>query len=187
MVRFLSLFLILFALPAHALTVSGAGVGTVTVCGQVLSTTNLKHLYCKFSAGNNRCNFREATNTTTGAAISAGYTPSGATKFRIQVVHYTVIAGNTNAYFEMGYSDNDLGFTSGGTWTNGVMAAGQAQGTNGAIPMLAANVTSANNSMDQQLGQCIPFVNMLIPNGKYPGTKGDGTNIGFVDIYGYEE
>lgn len=188
MVRALIFLLLFLGLhnEAHALF-SLNGVGTVNVCGQTLSTAGLIHLYCKVSGANNRCNFRLASDQSSGASISSGYTPSSNKKFMVDVIHIVVSSGNSGSFIELGYSDNDLGFASGSTWTNGVMAAGQSQGTNGAIPIASISATSGNSTQDPNLGFCVPAVNFLMPNGKYLGLKGDGTAVFFGDVYGHEQ
>lgn len=184
MVNFLKVLLLLASTPALAVYVPGT-IGTVQICGQTLSTTNLIHLYCYANGASNRCNFRLPTNQTTGAAISAGYTPSGSRKFRVQAMQISTRVSNTTSFGELAYSDNDLGFASSGSWTNPVFIAGQAAGS-GQVRFHTTNADSANSSMQINFN-CIPVMNFLVPNGKYLGFKTDGTAAAWAEVYGYEE
>lgn len=184
MVRFLLVFLSLL-LPLRASALAVGPVNTLQICGQTLSTVNLIHLYCSVNGAGNRCNFRHLTNQTTGAAISSGYTPSGSNKFRVQVIQVGTRVGNSNAFAEPAYSDNDLGFASSGSWTNPVFAGGQSAGTT-SIRLFTTNADPGNNSTQPNYN-CIPAMNFLMPNGKYLGVKGDGTAVFWADVYGYEE
>lgn len=151
------------------------GLNTISVCGQVLSTNNLIQLYCRVS-GNQYCSFQTANGV--------GYTPSGSKAFRVRVMRAVVITGNSGTLATLTYQDNNPGWASATTFTNPVYFAGwSATGQGGFIP--AANATVGNASYENNAG-CVT-TDFLVPNGKYVGTKGDGTNVYYAQVYGYEE
>jgi len=168
------------------------GIGTVEVCGQVLSTTNLIHLYCRAAGSGNRSSCaRAGDNAGTPTSYSAGKgTVGGANAangkaFRIHVMVAQISnAGAANSGIEAWYSDNDLGQTSVGTFTNGVNFIGITNG-NG-YPIIGINASTGNSSVNGR-GNCAPFMNWLIPNGKFPGVKTDGTAGVMAEYYGYKE
>lgn len=190
MVRLLILSLALFSTSSHALTVSGAGVGTITICGQVLSTTNLIHCFGRVNSTSNRSACaRAGDNTSTPSDYSAGKgTVGGANAangkaFRIYVMRANVFTTSGGATIEPFYADNDLGNSSSGSFTNGVNFIGLTNNNGGAI--LTSNGSGANTTMDQNI--TCNNLNWLVPNGKFPSFKSDGTAGAFVEYYGYEE
>lgn len=189
--KLIFLLALLLPIPALALNIPG-GPGTINVCGQILSTTNLIQISCRLSVSSNRCTAaRAGDNASTPSSYSAGKGTAGGSNaangkaFRVVAVAVKVTtAGGTNTGAEMWYSDNDLGDTSAGTFTNGVNIFGLTTGNGYILPTNA--VDNGNNTMDQNI-HCVGNVNWLIPNGKFPGFKGDAT-VSFRGTYwGYEE
>jgi hypothetical protein len=177
----LGLMFLALASPAFAgPTVTPAGpVGSVSVCGQTLSSAAVIHLWCRLGGANNRCNFRTANGT-------SGYTPSGSKTFVVDVLHVDASTGNAGSYAQLGYSDNDLGWSSAGTFTNGVFQSGQTEG--GQIGLISTSSSPyANNSMDPNSIVCVNTVGFTMPNAKFLAMKGDGTNTFVAEVWGHEQ
>lgn len=189
MVRTLALFLALVSIPAHALTL-GSNAGLVPVCNMLLSPVNLIHCFTRVSGSNNRsaCS-RAGDNAVTPSDYSAGKgTVGGANAangkaFRVVAVQYIVFTAGTLTGPELWYADNDLGNTSGTAFTGGVNFIGVTN-NNGYVGS-ASNATTANTTMNPVIS-CV-YPNWLIPTGKFPSLKGDGTDVITAEFFGYEE
>ena len=109
MVRFLIVFLFFFTIKAHAITVSGAGVGTITIDGQVLSTTGLKILDCQ---NRSSATYSMPSDMSVAAPASSYQVPVGKTF----TVHAIRVFGNGTAdTLRFGYADNSNGDGGGAT------------------------------------------------------------------------
>ncbi len=173
MVRVLIALLALFSLSADALTIGAPGVGTLTVCGMPLSTTNLIQLNCRLNGANSNCSFRKA-NT------SAGYTPSGSNKFRVKVLRILTTTGSATSGAQLLYSNNDVGYGTATSFTSPIFEFGISGNY-----MIPATGSIFGNGI-QEFMQC-ETSDFLVLNAKFPGVSGDGTNTFSAQLYGYEE
>lgn len=170
MVRFLVILSYLLSTQAHALTVSGAGVGTITVGGRVLSTSGLIVLHCRVGS-TNRCTMRKG-NATAGYQVTAGKT------LTIEAVQYQVTATSGNSGCQLAYGDNDVGFPSNTVPTNIVYLAG----VTNLYFTFNASIGPNNTNYGNQEG----IVQFDVPAGKYPAVTGDATAYCNVTVFGHE-
>jgi hypothetical protein len=141
---------------------------SLTVGGRVF--TDLQNLIIIRSHTAIAANY--ATPRRSGA--SAGYTPSGANKFRIVAVR--LILNNSTSDTYLSYADNDSGVNTATTPTNEVFWGGNQQ----LAPLSSSFGVTAEPKFEYEIAH-----NLLIPNGKYIQTFAscDAT----FEIYGYEE
>lgn len=158
------------------MTYSPGVVNTISIGGLTLPRTNLISLYGRFNASNNAFSFRQSSNQTSGATVSAGYTPSGSNKFRLLILKVRIISTNTSDGANLHYTDNDLGISSGTSSTNPVYCMGAAPSSAGYLVEYEAK------------GEQVIVTDFLVPNGKYVGMKGGSSTGGLLAVaYGYEE
>jgi len=123
-------------------------------------------------AGAKNCTLRKLN-------ASAGYTPSGATQFKIHAVRIRSFDANVTSLC-LGYADNDAGWFGVAAFTNAVgMVGAGATGTN--------VLTNSSNAGSQGVyEECLNGL-FAIPNGKYGFFSNTG-NPGSASIwvYGYE-
>ena len=139
-------------------------IETITVGGRVFtSLTTLKILSCLITSGS----FSSARNPESPSGT--GYTPSGATAFKIKALDITSKATAQNVGF--GYSTGDAGIAGGSP--TGMIFFGS--GSSSSYQDLFAN-TSQHWQYSYQA---------TVPNGKYLTNRADFD--GAALIYGYEE
>ena len=147
-------------------------IPTLTVGGRVLTDlANLIELHGYVDGATN------TYGTPRKPGASAGYTPSGANKFRI--VAMRVVAHTTTGNLYLSYGDNDVGVTSASAATNTVYIGADAN---------LGNIFSAAGLTDDPKYAYEISVDFLIPNTKYPQVGGNaGSGVFKIQLYGYEE
>lgn len=139
---------------------------TITIAGKTITRTDLKTLYFTVSGANGWSTAREQ-------GASAGYTPSGANKFRIVGIKIRISTAGTLSYQQ---ADNDSGVSTTTASVNPVYNGGDAD--------LSYVVYGGGFASGREFELLTDF---QIANGKYLTFTGDGTCIMFGEVYGYEE
>lgn len=142
-------------------------VASLTIAGHTFTDIkNLKTLMCQADAATNFCSFRAPNGT-------AGYTPSGSNKFKMVALRCQASSPAANQ-FGIGYSDNDVGYTTNTVPTNPVYIAGSSILFR--IGPLPTDATFFEWAMES----------FQVPNGKYVLLAGDTTTVNYCFAYGYE-
>ena len=133
---------------------------TLTIGGRVF--TDLANLIVLYAGPgiNSKSTFRTAGG-------SSGYTPSGSKTFVCAAWRANIAAGTS---IQIGYTDNDVGLQSAGSFTNFV------QPGHGIPSFYAAG---ALENVEQIL------TDFTVPNGKYLSLDGGGANL-IIQVFGYE-
>ncbi len=169
MVRFLILLFVVFPLTAGAVYAPGQ-VGTVTIGGVTLSTTNLKILKTTLTT-NNRSVFYD----TSYGGSPAVYSPTN--PFHLQAFHCDLnITSTAGGYGELLYADNNAGINVTTSLTNPVgVITGVATGN--LADYLYSGLWSSFSIKEGAVG------------GKVPASKFiylDGSSFAVCFLYGYE-
>lgn len=109
---------------------------------------------------------------------TAGYTPSGSNRFRVQAVKFRV--NSPSAQLFIGYGDNDVGIGVNTAPTTPVYMAGiDPASTYGNIVWNSSTSIPTNTVVEVS-------IDFIVPNGKFLFFDADGNTTALVFAYGYE-
>lgn len=178
MVRFLTAFIISLSLvsapvTARAAYLPGVGVGTITVGGMPLSTTNLFILHCNIGANS----YSVCYNASLGGSPAVYQVTTGKT-FKLYAIRcdQSTAAASSNAY-RLIYGDTNVGVNSSSAPTNPVGVISGVSSGNAADDTFSTNVIAGTSTMKERA------VGGSVPASKYVYVN--GTN-GPCDLFGYE-